>query len=102
MVGGGTNIRQFANAGTSTKKSHIIRYSVADTCMEVNVTTANVSITDGVATSNGIDTTVRDGEMPPPPPPPPPSSAAPLCETKLADTIEKIQENSRDEAEKKE
>ena len=33
------------------------------------------------------------GEMPFP-------STAPVCETKLADTIEKIQENSRDEAEK--
>ena len=29
-------------------------------------------------------------------------STAPVCETKLADTIEKIQEKSRDEAEKKE
>ena len=51
-------------------------------------------ITDGVATSNDIDTTVKDGEMPFP-------STAPVCETKLADTIEKIQENSRNEAEKK-
>ena len=58
--------------------------------MEVDVTTANVSITDGVATSNVIDTTVKDGEMPFP-------STAPVCETKLADTIEKIQENSRGE-----
>ena len=61
--------------------------------MEVDVTTANVSITDDVATSNVIDTTVKDGEMPFP-------STSPVCETKLADTIEKIQENSCDEAEK--
>ena len=46
-----------------------------------------------VATPNVIDTTVKDGEMPFP-------STAPLCETKLADTIDKMQENSRDEAEK--
>ena len=95
MVEGGTNIRQFANAGRSKKKSHIRRSCVADTCMEVDVTTANVSITDGVATSNVIDTTVKDGEMPF-------TSTAPVGETKLADTIEKMQENSRDEAEKKE
>ena len=61
MVEGGTNIRQFANAGTSKKKSPIRRSCVADTCMEVDVTTANVSITDGVAPSNVIDTTVKDG-----------------------------------------
>ena len=95
MVEGGTNIRQVANTGTSMKKSPIRRFCVADTCMEVDVITANVSITDGVATSNVIDTTVKDGEMPFP-------STAPVCETQLADTIEKIQENSRDEAEKKE
>ena len=56
--------------------------------MEVGDTPANISITDGVATSNIIDTTVKDGEMPVP-------STAPVCETKLADTIEKIQEHSR-------
>ena len=97
MVKGGTNIRQFANAGRSKKKSPIRRSCVVDTCMEVDVTTANVSITDGhgVATSNVIDITVKDGEMPFP-------STASVCETKLADTIEKIQENPRDEAEKKE
>ena len=83
MVEWGTNIRQFANAGTSKKKSHIRRSWVADTCMERDVTTANVSITDDVATSNVIDTTVKCGEMPFP-------STAPVCETKLADTIEKI------------
>ena len=33
-----------------------------------------VSLTDGVATSNIIDTTVKDGEMPDP-------LTAPLCET---------------------
>ena len=51
MVEGGTNIRQFANAGTSKKKSPIRRPCVVDTCMEVDVTTANFSITDGVDTS---------------------------------------------------
>ena len=95
MVKGGTNIRQFANAGRSKKKIPIRRSCVADTCMEMDVTTANVSITDGVATSNVINTTVKDGEMPLP-------STAPVCETKLADTIEEIQVNARDEAEKKE
>ena len=94
-VKGGTNIRQFANAGKNNKKSPIRWSCVANTCTEVDVTSANVSITDDVATSNVIDTTVKDGEMPFP-------STAPVCETKLADTIEKIQENSRDEAEKKE
>ena len=61
MVKGGTSIKQFANAGRSKKKSPIRRFCVSDTCMEVGVTTANVSITD---TSNVIDTTVKDGEMP--------------------------------------
>ena len=66
-------------------KSPIIRRScVADTCMEVDVTPANISITDGVATSNIIYTIVKVGEMPVP-------STALVCETKLADTIEKKQ-----------
>ena len=64
MVKGGTNIRQFANAGRSKKRSPIRMSCVADTCMEVDVITANVSITDGVTTSNVIDTTVKDWEMP--------------------------------------
>ena len=57
--------------------------------MEVDITT------DDLATSDVIDTTVKDGEMPFP-------STAPVCETKLADTIEKIQESSHDEGKKKE
>ena len=95
MVKGGPNIRQFANAGKSKKKIPIRRSCIADTCMELDVTTANVSITNGVATSNVINTTVKDGEMPFP-------STASVCETKLADTIEKIQENPRVEADQKE
>ena len=87
MVKWGTNIRQFANAGRSKKKSPIRTSCVADMCMEVGVTPANISITD-VATTNTIDTNVKDGEMPV-------SSTTPVCETKLADTIEKIQKNSR-------
>ena len=50
MVKGGASMRQFANAGRSKKKSPIRKSCVADTCMEVDVTTANVSITDGVGT----------------------------------------------------
>ena len=62
----------------------------------MDVTTDIVSIIDGVATSNVIDTTVKDGEMPFP------STAPAVRVTQLADTMEKIQENSCDEAEKKE
>ena len=42
--------------------------------MEVDVTTANVSITDGVDTSNVIVQLSKMGEMPFP-------STAPVCET---------------------
>ena len=64
MVKGRTSTRQFANAGRSKKKSPIRRSCVGGTCMEVDVTTDNVSEADCVATSNVIDTTVKDGEIP--------------------------------------
>ena len=68
MVKGGTNIKKFSTA-TGCKKKGPVRSYVADTSMEVDITTVNdVSITDAAATttSNIIGTTVEDGEIPGP------------------------------------
>ena len=66
------------------RKCPVRRPCVVDTSMGVDVNSANASITDGVATSNIIGTTVEDEETPD-------QSTAPVSRTKLAGTIEKIQ-----------
>ena len=52
MVKGGMNIRKFSTARRCKKKGPVRRSYVADTSMEVDITTVNdVSITDDAATT---------------------------------------------------